>query len=55
MAARISDRVTYAYCMGCGGLLLKARQVRYGTEVWHACCALTESFIAWRGQVDRRN
>lgn len=55
MAARLSDRVTYAYCMGCGGLLIASRLVLYGTEVWHAWCAMTASFDARRGQLDRRN
>jgi hypothetical protein len=53
--ARLCDAVTYAYCMGCGKLLIVARQAQYGPEVWHAWCALACSMTAYRGQRDRRN
>lgn len=62
--ARLSDRVTYAYCAGCGGLLIAARQAHFRTEwlldrerheIWHAWCAVTETWVSRQGQRDRRN
>jgi hypothetical protein len=65
MAARLSDRVTYAYCSGCGGLLIGARQAQFRSEelfpgrfridIWHAWCAVTTTWVSRQGQCDRRN
>lgn len=64
MRARLSDRVTYAYCSGCGTLLIAGRQAAFRSEqilgrtrheIWHAWCAVTGTGTAMTGQRDRRN
>lgn len=66
MAARLSDRVTYAYCDICGHILIIQRQAELAAEVLiinarprrhirHAWCAVAETFTARVGQMDRRN
>lgn len=60
--ARLSDCVTYAYCSGCGHLLISERQARFSSErpnteaaIWHSWCAVAETWTARQGQRDRRN